>query len=290
MQARRGGDDVVGAGRRSSGSPRRDAASARRRPSRGSPAVALRGPASREAWTPAGSSRPPTTRRGRKSVAGQGSSSERRISVTLASAAGVDQPAMGGVDRGRRDVGGGDVVAAGREQFGQHADRTAGLERVPVARMRQQRHRDRDTCAARTTGPAVATGRPTRSTSDRSSRRGVARSPEHHLSHREQPLQHERRQDRLALRRWVALRVVTPRGVACVRSRRRQRHVRRRSHGTAASPGDAQCHIHTGYSSSTASVRAARRPPRPGRRPRGRGGRHRARWRRTTSRREPGIA
>ena len=110
-----------------------------------------------------------------KSVAGHGSSSERCISVTL-----VDplQPFPRGIDRGRRDVGGGDVVAAGREQSGQHSDRTAGLECVPVPWMRQQRHRDRE--LALLVPPILQLPRVGRRprTSDRSTHRVVARSSE----------------------------------------------------------------------------------------------------------------
>ena len=50
---------------------------------------------------------------------------------------------MGCVQRGHRDVGGGDAVAPVGELLGQHADRAARFERVPVPRIGQQCEGDR---------------------------------------------------------------------------------------------------------------------------------------------------
>ena len=83
-------------------------------------------------------------------------------------------------------------------------------------------------------------------------------SAEYHLSDREQPLQYERRQH--GWRAGGARLELAPKTCAARRLRSSAQLGTRtdwaRSQGTAGSAGLAQCHIHTGYSSSAAPVRS----------------------------------
>src|SRR5258705_1377876 len=179
---------------------------------------------------------------------------------------GLDKATVGRSKRRRGDVGRRHVVTPKGEVLGEHTDRAARFERVPVGRVGQQGKCDRILAPlvpprlqlprVRSFGVLVVEVRVGQSsgqrktTSPTASRRRSTNGGNGGASGVPDGSNWLRKHCTATLLRSIAARLNRT-AYAC-------------SHGTAESSGSAQCHIHTGYSINTAPVRgvaaAAARP------------------------------